>query len=179
MKFAAIAMMAVAVFTNGVEANRGASCKYAVDETDGAVQGGFSLYQKTDSEGMSSPIYLKGKATNLERGDYTLQAFDDTMCGGTATGNTMSLRERRRRKATVLKGKIGDGSIALDDFDGQSLQLNNAAGDSVACCDVTDFYDLESLQGLLGGTKDGKKGGKRGGRKGGKGRHLDNFADQN
>ena len=151
MKFAAIAMMAVAVFTNGVEANRGASCHYAVDETDGAIQGGFSLYQKTDSEGMSSPIYLKGKATNLERrADYTIQAFDDVMCGGSATGNSMSLMEKRRRKFTVLKGKIGDGSIALDDFDGQSIQLNDAAGDAVACCDVTDFYDLESIKGVLG-----------------------------
>ena len=101
------------------------------------------------------------------------------MCGGSATGNSMSLMEKRRRKFTILKGKIGDGSIALDDFDGQSIQLNDAAGDAVACCDVTDFYDLESIKGVLGGTKDGKKGGKRGGRKGGKGRHLDNFADQN
>ena len=44
----------------------------------------------------------------------------------------------------ILKGKIGDGSetqISLADQTDKSIALVNLAGDTVACCPITDIVD--------------------------------------
>ena len=92
------------------------------------------------------PIKVSGKVWNAEKGeDYSAQLFGDAECGGAADGDAIAIKERRGwKKSTVLKGKIGDGSetqVLLTDQTDKSIALVNEAGDTVACCPITDIVD--------------------------------------
>ena len=76
MKFAALALLAVVLFSDDAEAKRGrgrkrgrggknavtASCDI-VPDSDDASTGGFKLYQGTGKDGTVRPISVKGKFT--------------------------------------------------------------------------------------------------------------------
>ena len=122
MKFAAIALMAVAMFAAEAEAGHWkrkgvtAKCNVPASDVEGAIKGGFWLSQRLQGESENAkPIRVGGKVWKADwRAEYTAQLYADAECGGDggdADGDALELREKRGRwRSTILKGKIGDGS---------------------------------------------------------------------
>ena len=162
MKFATIALMAVAMFSADAEAKkkRGitAKCNFPEPEEDSmvmlgdseeddAIKGGLYLAQRKRKDETYKYIGVNGRIWNGEKGeDYSALLFSDAECGGSADGDEFGLREKRGwKRSTLLRGgKIGEGDetqVLLTDQTDKSIALLNLAGDTVACCPITDIKD--------------------------------------
>ena len=167
MKFAAIALMALVMFSADAEAKRGgkrrgitAKCGIPASEAEDAIKGGFFLQQKLQGDADNAwPIKVGGKVWNADNTeDYSAQLYADNACGGAADGDVIALREGKWwRNRTSLRGKWGLGDetqVSLLDQTDKSLALLNLAGDVVACCPITDIVDNSvEVEGQVRGRK--------------------------
>ena len=173
MKFATIALMAVAMFTADAEAHKKrvvtAECLFPKPdvasmvrsqsrlgdyEEDDAIMGGFYLTQKYAKYDRFKYIDVSGKIWNAEKKmDYSAQLYDHAACGfdasGATGGDVIKLRDRRswKRSTQILRGKVGDGGddqVLLTDWTGKSIALVNDSFVTVACCPISEIVDHSS-----------------------------------
>ena len=152
MKFATIALMAVAMFAADAEAKkkRGvtAKCSFPDPEEDDGIKGGFYLSQRTRKDESFKYIGVGGKIWNGEKGlDYSAQLHGDAECGA-AEGDAIALKEGRGwRRSIALKGRVGDGGddqVLLTDWTGKSIALVDDSFVTVACRPISEIVDHSS-----------------------------------
>ena len=144
MKFTALALLAVVLFSDDAEARRGrgrrggkkgnavtAQCDL-VPEDELASSGGFKLYQGTGKDGTVKPIGVKGKFEFGDANDgvnWSIEVFDAEACSGNSVA-TLDTSEKACRDGTStnLRGKLGDGTLLLNTFTTSSISILDADG---------------------------------------------------
>merc|ERR1719464_2626331 len=160
MKFAALALLAVVLFSDDAEARRGkkrggrggrgkngvkAECTLVQDQAEDPT-GGFYLRQSTKKDGTVRPIHVGGKfefAAEDAAVNWSINVFDNADCTGTQVGATVDVNERacKSNTSTKLGGSIGDGTTLLNTFAGYSINIVDADGAQEACCAISNLVD--------------------------------------